>query len=200
MPSKKITELELASSITTDDLILVVDQPAGTPVSKKASVATLAAIINASPTFTGTVTAPLTTAGVVTTTSVGVLGSTASATAATADTFALRTSNGYVVTSGVQTTPPPANITGTTYTVGATDTSLVFAGTATCTVTLPSASTFSGRILYLKTIAAFTVVSASSNVLPLNSNTAGTAILSAVAGSWTMLHSNGTSWVKMCGS
>ena len=310
MASKRITELTALASVTTDDLLLIVDDPAGTPASKKATVATLATLLNtspaltgtptaptatvgtnttqvattafvktsvdnllasapaaldtlnelaaalgndasfsstvttslaakaplaspsltgtplaptasagtsttqiattafvatsfapkASPTFTGTVTTPLTTAGVVTTSGAGVLSSTASATAATANTYALRDGNGYVITSGLQTSPPPAIVTATTYTVAATDTSLIFNSTASCTVTLPSASTFSGRIIYMKTIAAFTVISASSNVLPLTTNTAGTAILAGTAGQWAMLHSNGTSWVKMAGS
>lgn len=95
--------------------------------------------------------------------------------------------------SGV-TTP----ITGTTYTATANDTNLVFNGTATCTVTLPTAT--AGKIMFMKTIAAFTVVSASSNVLPRTSGTAGTAILSAAAGSWAMLVGNGTNWVIMAGA
>jgi hypothetical protein len=49
----------------------------------------------------------------------------------------------------------------------------------------------------IKTIAAQTVVSASSNVVPANSATAGTAILAASAGAWALLVSDGTNWVIM---
>jgi hypothetical protein len=49
----------------------------------------------------------------------------------------------------------------------------------------------------IKTIAAFTVVSASSNVVPINTASAGTAILAATAGKWATLVSNGTNWVVM---
>ena len=89
---------------------------------------------------------------------------------------------------------PGSNITATTYTVGASDAVLVFTGTATCTVTLPAASSNSGRILELVTTAAFTIVSASSNVIPATSSTAGTAILAATSGKWARLISNGTNW------
>lgn len=96
--------------------------------------------------------------------------------------------------------PPPALITGTTYTVGASDTHLIFNASASCTATLPSAGANSGRVIWLKTIAAFTVVSAASNVRPIGSNTAGTAILNASAGSWAHLVSDGSNWVVMGGA
>jgi len=83
------------------------------------------------------------------------------------------------------------------YTVVDSDSSLIFNGSGSITVTLPSASLWSGRVLWVKTIAAQTVVSGSSNVKPINSNTAGTAILAASAGAWAMLVSDGTNWVVM---
>lgn len=83
------------------------------------------------------------------------------------------------------------------YTVADSDSSLIFNGGAQITVTLPSASLWSGRVLWVKTIAAFAVISASSNVKPVNSNTAGTAILAGTAGTWAMLVSDGTNWVIM---
>jgi hypothetical protein len=44
----------------------------------------------------------------------------------------------------------------------------------------------------------YTVISASSNVKPANSGTAGTAILAATAGAWAMLVcEDGTNWVVM---
>jgi 3-dehydroquinate synthase class II len=68
---------------------------------------------------------------------------------------------------------------------------------STCTVTLPSASAFSGREITIKTIQAQTTVSASSNVVPLAGGAAGTAILAGTAGKWATLVSNGTNWEIM---
>lgn len=86
------------------------------------------------------------------------------------------------------------------FTVADTETNIIVNGTASVTVTLPAASSFTGRTINIKTIAAFTVVSASSNVVPLTSATAGTAILAATAGKWATLVSNGTNWVIMAGN
>lgn len=66
---------------------------------------------------------------------------------------------------------------------------------ATCTVTLPTASVYTGRVLYFLNYQAFTLVSASSNVVPLVGGAAGTAILAAVAGDTATLVSDGTNWI-----
>lgn len=87
--------------------------------------------------------------------------------------------------------------TGATHTVAATTTHLICNQAGTTTVTLPAASSFSGRELYIKTITANTVVSASSNVVPSTSDAAGTAILPATDGAWAHLVSDGTNWVIM---
>jgi hypothetical protein len=68
---------------------------------------------------------------------------------------------------------------------------------STCTVTLPTASAWSGRTLTFKNMQAQTLVSASSNVVPIDSTTAGTAILLAVVGNWATMVSDGTNWVIM---
>jgi hypothetical protein len=68
---------------------------------------------------------------------------------------------------------------------------------STCTVTLPSAATYTGRELTFKNMQAQTLVSASSNVVPIDSTTAGTAILLAVVGNWATMVSDGTNWVIM---
>ena len=68
---------------------------------------------------------------------------------------------------------------------------------STCTVTLPAASSWSGRSVTFKNLQAQTLVSASSNVVPIDSTTAGTAILLAVVGNWATLVSDGTNWVIM---
>ena len=74
---------------------------------------------------------------------------------------------------------------------------IVCNGAGSITVTFPTASANAGRVVWIKTIAAQTVVSASSNVKPINSNTAGTAILAGTAGTWAMLVCDGTDWVVM---
>jgi hypothetical protein len=84
------------------------------------------------------------------------------------------------------------------FTVGDAETFLVNNKSgAACSVTLPAAASWTGRILVIKTIQAQAVNSASSNVIPVNSNTAGTAIVTGTAGNWAMLVSNGTNWVIM---
>jgi hypothetical protein len=91
-----------------------------------------------------------------------------------------------------------APVTKTTdFTVAATENWLIMNGTATITITLPTASSWTGRELMIKNIAAYTVISASSNVKPIDTNTAATAILPATAGSWCTLVSDGTNWVTM---
>ena len=65
---------------------------------------------------------------------------------------------------------------------------------SSCTVTLPTPSISAGRVLYFQNYQAQTLVSASSNVVPLAGGSAGTAILEAVAGANATLVSNGTSW------
>ena len=66
---------------------------------------------------------------------------------------------------------------------------------SSCTVTLPSASTNTGRVLHFQNYQAQTLVSASSNVVPLAGGSATTAILEAVAGANAPLVSDGTNWV-----
>jgi hypothetical protein len=68
---------------------------------------------------------------------------------------------------------------------------------STCTVTLPTASSYSGRVLSFQNYQAQFLVSASSNVVPLGGGAAGTAILENVAGNWATLVSNGTNWIMM---
>ena len=90
--------------------------------------------------------------------------------------------------------PAPKTVT-VSYTVLDSDKFLIFNGTASITVTLPSASLYPGRELFLRTIAAFTVVSVSSNVVPITGGAAGTAILAATAGKFARLISDGANWL-----
>ena len=85
------------------------------------------------------------------------------------------------------------------FTVAATDRFLVAEGAAAIVVvTLPAPAANAGRELTIKNLSAtYTVTSASANVRPANSNTAGTALLAATAGVWATLVSDGTAWVVM---
>jgi hypothetical protein len=73
------------------------------------------------------------------------------------------------------------------------------ASNAALTVTLPTASSWSGREIMIKNInggSAASVISASSNVVPINSSTTGTTILPiAQAGAWATIVSDGTNWI-----
>jgi len=83
------------------------------------------------------------------------------------------------------------------FTVADTETFIIVNGGAAVSATLPAASSWSGRILVIKTIAGFAVTSASSNVIPAAGGAASNAIVSGTAGNWALLVSNGTAWVIM---
>lgn len=85
----------------------------------------------------------------------------------------------------------------TSFTLGSNENEVICNGSASITATLPAASSWVGRRVRVKTIAAYTVVSASSNVVPLAGGAAGTAILAATAGKWAELVSDGTNWITM---
>jgi hypothetical protein len=65
---------------------------------------------------------------------------------------------------------------------------------ATNTVTLPDPLAYTDDTIYIRTIQAQTVVSASANVVPLTGAAAATAILAAADGAWAVLKSNGANW------
>ena len=84
------------------------------------------------------------------------------------------------------------------FTLGDSENYIVANGSAAnVTVTLPSGSGYIGRTITIKNLSGtYTVISASSNVKPLTSATAGTAILAATAGKWaTLVCEDGTNWV-----
>lgn len=91
----------------------------------------------------------------------------------------------------------PVTLTGTSGSVGASDTSVIVNASGTFTLTLPSAGANTGRHLRVKSIAAQTINSASANVVPLAGGAAGTAILTATAGKWAEIESDGTNWIIM---
>ena len=90
----------------------------------------------------------------------------------------------------------PTTVATSTYTMTSTDSTLIFTGGA-CTVTLLAAATYPGRIINITNAAAGTIISATSNVVPGGSVTAGTALLSNAPGHFTWLQSDGTNWITI---
>jgi hypothetical protein len=129
------------------------------------------------------------------------------ATATTTPAITLTTSitgvlkgNGTAISAAVVNTDylaPSAPVTKTAdFTVAATDVWLINNKTgSTCTVTLPTASSWTGRILRFQNYQVQTVVSASSNVVPLTGGAAGTSILLASSGDSATLVSDGSNWL-----
>jgi hypothetical protein len=129
------------------------------------------------------------------------------ATATTTPAITLTTSvtgvlkgNGTAISAAVVNTDyfaPSAPVTKTAdFTVAATDVWLINNKTgSTCTVTLPTASSWTGRVLRFLNYQTQTVVSASSNVVPLTGGSAATSILLASTGDQTTLVSDGSNWL-----
>ena len=97
--------------------------------------------------------------------------------------------NGFAATA-------PKTVNAATYAQLITDYSLIVTTTAP-TITLLAAATYPGKVLFIKNITATAVISASANVVPLGSATAGTAILAATAGKFAMLQSDANNWIVM---
>lgn len=66
---------------------------------------------------------------------------------------------------------------------------------SSCTATLPAAASYAGRVLHFQNYQTQTLVSASSNVVPLAGGAAGTSILLASAGDSATLVSDGSNWL-----
>jgi hypothetical protein len=100
-------------------------------------------------------------------------------------------------TLAATTSAPSAPVTQTAnFTVAATDVwSINNKSGSTCTVTLPTPSTNSGRVLYFQNYQTQALVSASSNVVPLAGGSAATSILLASSGDSATLVSDGTNWL-----
>lgn len=86
------------------------------------------------------------------------------------------------------------------FTVGEGESTFLVTGAASVAVTLPDAATNLGREIVITNRAAFTVVSASSNVVARTGGAAGTAILPATVGAWALLVSDGSVWQIVAGS
>jgi len=106
---------------------------------------------------------------------------------------------GLTFSAGTLLAATSAPITKTAdFTVGAGETWFINNKSgSTCTVTLPTPSTNTGRQLNFKNYQAQTLVSASSNVVGLAGGAAATAILAASTGDWAALVSDGTNWIIM---
>lgn len=68
---------------------------------------------------------------------------------------------------------------------------------STCTVTLPAPSAYTGRQVVFKNMQPQLLVSASSNVVPIDSTSAGTGILLDVVGNSATMVSDGSNWIIM---
>lgn len=66
---------------------------------------------------------------------------------------------------------------------------------SSCTATLPAAASYAGRVLHFQNYQVQTLVSASSNVVPLAGGAAGTSILLASSGDSATLVSDGSNWL-----
>jgi hypothetical protein len=117
------------------------------------------------------------------------IGTSASTSATTTTTIA-----GTVINSGDGVILKTAS-----FTVGAGERNYNVTGTASVTVTLPTAT--AGRTINIVNKAAFTIVSASSNVMPRTGiQTMGTAICAAAVGSFATLVADGSNWYIMAGA
>ena len=149
------------------------------------------------------------TSGTVTSVSVvsanGFAGTVATATTTPAITLTttitgLLKGNGTAISAAVVNTDyfaPSAPVTKTAdFTVAATEVWLINNKSgSTCTATLPAAASWSGRVLRFQNYQAQTLVSASSNVVPLAGGAAATSILLASTGDSATLVSDGTNWL-----
>lgn len=131
------------------------------------------------------------------------------ATATTTPAITLSTSitgilkgNGTAISAAVANTdyvPLSTVITKTAdYTITNTDTWIINNKTGSAlTLTFPAASSWTGRYITVKNMQAQAVNSASSNIVPIDSTSAGTAILLGVVGNWATMVSDGTNWIIM---
>jgi hypothetical protein len=92
---------------------------------------------------------------------------------------------------------PVESVTVSSASITTSSTWVVVNYAGTVTLTFPAASSSTGTEFHIKTITNNAVVSQSSNVVPLVGGSANTPILSATAGKWATLVSDGTNWVIM---
>ena len=110
-----------------------------------------------------------------------------------------------LTTNGANAAPTWATSTGTApvtktanFTLADTDSWVINNKSgSTCTVTLPAPSAYIGRQVVFKNMQPQLLVSASSNVVPIDNTSAGTAILLDVVGNSATMVSDGSNWVIM---
>ena len=117
--------------------------------------------------------------------------------AATTSVNGYLTSTDWTTFNNKQATSAPVTATAN-YSVAATDSWIINNKTGSAlTLTLPTASSYSGRVLNIQNYQTQTVISASSNVVPQAGGSAGTAILLASSGDCATIVSDGTNWIMM---
>jgi hypothetical protein len=115
--------------------------------------------------------------------------------AANTSTNGYLTSTDWNTFNNKQTTSAPVTYTAN-FSVAVTDNWIINNKSgSSCTATLPAASSYSGRVLHFQNYQAQTLVSASSNVVPLAGGAASTSILLASSGDSATLVSDGTNWL-----
>jgi hypothetical protein len=116
--------------------------------------------------------------------------------AATPTLLAAISNNAIFTCNGLITKSVP--VTGTAYTLAATDSSLVLNPSGALVITLgPATASNTGRTIWLKLIAAFAVTSNANNIVQLTGGAANNVIFPATAGKWCVLQSDGTAWQIM---
>tara|TARA_R110000751_G_scaffold146094_9_gene250027 strand:+ start:27957 stop:30251 length:2295 start_codon:yes stop_codon:yes gene_type:complete len=88
----------------------------------------------------------------------------------------------------------PSRAVTTSDTVTIADHTIKVTGTASVTLTLPAAQNYPGKILHIRNLAAYTVVSNTTNVIPVDGSSPAAAILPATAGAWATLQAVGYNW------
>ena len=106
-------------------------------------------------------------------------------------------SNGFAAYTGAIGRGAPVTKTGN-FTLGVAENWIIINSASTVTVTLPAASSWTGREVSFKTIQVGGALgSASSDVVPLAGGSASTSILLGNPGRHATLVSDGTNWVIM---
>ena len=109
---------------------------------------------------------------------------------------AFGTAAGHAATDFVTTSAPVTKTAD--FTVATTENWLINNKSgSTCVVTMPAAASFTGRQVTIKNLQAQLVNSVASNIVPIDSASAGTSILLGVVGNWATLVSDGTNWIIM---
>jgi hypothetical protein len=88
----------------------------------------------------------------------------------------------------------------TNYVVQESDLVLIFSCATNCSVTLPTASSYPGRILKMTNQNTTTVTATTSNIVAVDGTSAGSSIFPATVGKWLEMISNGTDWYIIAGN